>query len=225
MAGDDDALRLAALAQAGRAAGGGRWLQRERSIGLGRLVRCVMHRGRAGRRAWQLGRQPAAERGDDLRQRAQPLAQPGHIARGGHASPLDDAVDYPLHISGVAQLVADDGALHCIVDEVLHRVLAQRERIERQQRLLHPAPEQPRSHRRAGMIEHLDQRALLLAAAALQQLKVAPRLRVEEHHLADASGAQRGERDAGVWLGLGDILYQRAGGPDGQRPVGEAKAG
>jgi hypothetical protein len=78
-----------------------------------------------------------------------------------------------------------------VVDETLHRVQPLLDGGDVKQRLVEPASQQPRPHRRERGVEHAQQTAGDLAAAhRLGQFQVAPRRFVERHELAQRIGGQ-----------------------------------
>src|SRR5688572_21666221 len=85
--------------------------------------------------------------------------------------------------------------------------------------------QQPRAHRRASLIEHVDQRAALARAGAFEQLEIAARLWVEEHEGFDAVVAYAIDLRDRRALGLLKILQHGAGRAQRERLVAQAKSG
>ncbi len=84
-----------------------------------------------------------------------------------------------------------------------------------------PLPEQPASHRREGVVEHIEHRAVASAASQrLDELEIAPRHVVERHDAARALDERRCQvRDAGG-LQLTEIAQQCARSADRGRILG-----
>ena len=154
---------------------------------------------------------------------AQGRPQLHQVAGGGHAGALGDAVDGALHIAHLAERLAQLGAHECLVHAAGHSGLAGLERGQVEQGLGDPAAQQARTHRRAGAVENVHQGGLAARGGTLQQLQVAPGLRVEEHKAAGGIDPQAAELGGLVALGLVDILEQGTGGAGGQGPVVEAE--
>ncbi len=94
-----------------------------------------------------------------------------------------------------------------------------------EQRLVDPAPQQPRAHRRECGVEHAQQTAGHFAAAhRFGQLQVAPRRFVERHKLAQGVGGQLRHLVAHAGLHCGDVSQHACRCPQCVESPVQAKA-
>ncbi len=172
----------------------------ERTSGACRSARTVRTRGTTGERlleADQIARARRAERG---------------------------AGDQPLEILDGLQRVAQLAALGGPEGELLDRVEAIADRLERHQRAQQPGAQQPAADRGDRAIELVEQRAVAAALRSLEDLEVLERRRIDEERvgaLAVRDGAD--VREVGL-LRLAQVVDERAGRGDGRRPALEAEA-
>ena len=94
---------------------------------------------------------------------------------------------------------------------MLHRVLAPVNRLQIEQRLPQPAPQQTRAHGGAGLVEHGKQSMPLLAASTFRQLQIAAGLEIQLHEAGRAVGVDRGDLNERRALGIGEVGEQCPG--------------
>ena len=165
-----------------------------RVVGDGR--RYALHRARA---RVQLRREPRQAGSGILRQRAQRrnafqrAAQPHQFARNGE--PRADTLHHALEVRHLGQLRAYPLAPDVRLVQPRHGVEAAFQRVDVEQRLAEPPPEQARAHRRLRLVQHAQERLPLRAPApSLEQFEVPPRLRVERHEGVGRVRPQAGQQ-------------------------------
>ena len=171
-------------------------------------------------------RQPAAGKGRQLfPQGRQPFnggPEGHHVPPAGGA--VDDAADEPLHVpqprQGGGELFPGDGILH----QGGHGGVALDDGGDAQQRPLQPAAEHPAPHGGPGLVQHPQERALLLPVPErLRQLQIPPGGEIQLHEPALLVVVQVVDVGEVRLLGLVQIVEQPAQS-HGRRRVGPGQA-
>ena len=154
--------------------------------------------------------------------RAERLLQPDKVARSGHAQrgPRHEPLEVVHRLERIAQL----RALHAAKGQFLDGIETIANRFERNQRANQPRAEQPAAHRRDGLVDLVEQRPDAPAVAALQDLEVLQRDRVDQQVpglLAEADRADVGEVRL---LAVPQVRDQRTGRGDRRIVAVQAEA-
>ena len=137
---------------------------------------------------------------------------------------VGNAAEQALHVVDLRQLLAEQVGGHIVFLEHLHRVEPTVDLLLHRQRLLDKAAQHAAAHRRAGIIQHAEQRPLLLAGAhGLRQFQIAPGRVVEHHEPLVVVLGDAGDVLERVLLRLLQVLHQRARRADAQLQPFQAK--
>ena len=151
------------------------------------------------------------ERSDQLPDARNPLeaGAKGQTVPGVQV-PVGNLAQQPFHVVNAFQLLRQGNANHAGLCQRFHGVQPPVDLLPFQQRLLHPAAQQPSAHGGARLVQQVQQRPFLsLPAQALRQLQVPPRVRIQQHPIAAPGKAQRRHVLQAVFLGFPQIFHQR----------------
>ena len=131
-----------------------------------------------------------------------------------------NAAQNAFQIRNCGQRRAGIGTAKGIIVEILHHIQTAFHPGPFQQRASQPAPQQPRPHRRAGIVQRRKQRQLpAVPAPGGKKLQIAPGLRIQRHIGVGAVRRRRQQRGMLALVGIAQIVNDGAGRPhrQGQR--------
>ena len=159
----------------------------------------------------QVGRGSRGQSGLDPRQEGQRPSEVDQVTRRGAAGA--DSRSQAFEVTGSVEGVAEVNPQRGITDQFSHGVVASGDRLDPSQRGGQPAGQQPSPHRRAGLVDRMQERPL--AADVTQgpgQFQTPPRHLIERHDLSAMVGGQAIDVADGVLLRIPQVSHQ---GPSG----------